>query len=80
MSGHKKLTDDQIRLVRQAMAKRRDLQRQLDNLPTLEDMAEELRVSKRWLSEIVNGRARVSYSVECTVGVFPPICLTLSST
>jgi len=59
MSAPRKLTDDQIRLVRDAMAKRRDLQRQLELLPTLEAMAIELGVSDRYLREIVYNRARL---------------------
>ncbi len=60
MSAPKKLTDDQIRLVRQAMAKRRDLQRQIELHRSLEDWAEELRVSSRYLRDVVYNRARLS--------------------
>jgi hypothetical protein len=60
MSAPRKLTDDQIRLVRDAMAKRRDLQRQLELLPTLEAMAKEMEVSERYLREVIHGRARIS--------------------
>jgi hypothetical protein len=54
-----RLTDDQVRLVRQAMAKRRDLQRQLDMLPTWEGLAEQMGVSERYLREIAYDRARL---------------------
>lgn len=59
MSAPQKLTDDQIRWVRQVMAKRRDLQRQLEMMPTLEEMADELHASSRYLREVVYMRARL---------------------
>lgn len=59
MSAPQKLTDAQIRIVRDAMAKRRDLQRQIELTPSLEDWAEELGVSSRYLRDVVYNRARV---------------------
>lgn len=59
MSAPQKITPEQIRWVRQVMAKRKDLQRQLELLQTLEDMAEQLCVSERYLREVVYLRARL---------------------
>lgn len=59
MSAPQKLTQDQIRWVRQVMAKRRDLQRQLEMIHTLEMLAQELDVSSRYLREVVYNRARL---------------------
>jgi transcriptional regulator with XRE-family HTH domain len=59
VSAPQKLTDDQIRLARQVIAKRREVLRQLDLYPTMEQLADQMGVSVRYLSEVVNGRARL---------------------
>jgi AraC-like DNA-binding protein len=58
VSAPQKLSDADIRRIRDHMAKRHALQQQLALLPTLEQMADELSVSSRYLREIVHGRAR----------------------
>lgn len=58
MSAPIRLTADQIRWAREIAAKRRDLQRQLELMPTLEQIAEKLEVSERYLIELVHNRAR----------------------
>jgi hypothetical protein len=55
-----RLRDDQIRWAREVMAKRKEIMRQLEMYPTLEELADELNVSVRYLSEVVNNRARLS--------------------
>jgi hypothetical protein len=62
--AHRKLTADQIKWAKEVIAKRRDVLRQLSMYPTLAKLAEHLEVSPRYLSEVVNNRART----ECSTG------------
>jgi len=59
MSAPQKITPDQIRWAREVMAKREDLKRQLELLPTMADIADELQCSERYLSDVIHNRARV---------------------
>jgi hypothetical protein len=65
VSAPQKLTPDQIRWAREIVAKRRDLQRQLDMYPNMQQIAEKLEVSVRYMFEVVNNRARTA---DCSTG------------
>ena len=58
MPAPRKLTDDQIRFARASVAKRREALKLAETLPTMAELAWQLNVTPRYLSEIVNGRAR----------------------
>lgn len=58
MAAHRKLTDVQIQFARQVMAKRREALRELEMYPTLAELAGQLGVTPRYLSDVVNDKAR----------------------
>lgn len=58
MPAHRKLTEDEIKAARASAAKRREVLEQAKAYPTLAQLAEQFHVSQRYMSEIVNGRAR----------------------
>jgi hypothetical protein len=60
MPAIRKLSDEEIRYARYVVDKRREAQRLADEFPTLDELAEELHVTPRYLRDILNGRARVS--------------------
>lgn len=59
MSARPKLTDDQIAFVRYTMNRKREILRQLKLMPTLDDLANELGCSRRYLAAIVTNKVRV---------------------
>lgn len=58
MPAPRKLTDEQIAWARQVVEKRREAMRQVRMYPSLEELAEQLGCSKRYLLEILKFRAR----------------------
>jgi hypothetical protein len=58
MPAHRKLSEDEIRLARDSTAKRREILEQAKAYPTLAQLAEQFHVTPRYMSEIINGRAR----------------------
>lgn len=58
MAAPLKLTDDQIRMARQIVEKRREVERQMSLYPTIEQLAEQLGVSHRYLRKVLGGKAR----------------------
>lgn len=59
MSAPLKISDELIAFARYTINRRREVQRQLKNMPTLDDLAEELNCSRRWLEKIINNKVRV---------------------
>lgn len=59
MSARPKLTDEQIAFARYVMNRKRELLRQLGMMPTLDDLADELGCSRRYLASIVTNKVRV---------------------
>lgn len=59
MSAQPRITDKQIAFARYTMNRRRELRRQLEMIPTLEELAEEFECSERYLEKIVNNHARI---------------------
>jgi AraC-like DNA-binding protein len=58
MSAPQRLTDEQIRFARMVVKERREALRRARMYPTLEELADALGCTPRYLTEVVNGRAR----------------------
>jgi hypothetical protein len=58
VSAKPRITDDQIAWARHLVNRRREIERQLSLMPTLEEIAENLECSKRYLEMIVKNRVR----------------------
>lgn len=58
MVAQRKLTDEQIAFARLLIRKRREVMRQARLYPTIEQLAEQLGCTPRYLTEVVSGRAR----------------------
>lgn len=72
MPAHRKLSEDEIKLARDSTAKRREVLEQAKAYPTLAQLAEQFHVSQRYMSEIINGRARQEQleqdEIDCSTG------------
>lgn len=62
MPAPRKLTLIEIQYARTTMALRREALQRASIYPTLEQMAEKLNVTPRYLREVINGRARTEGS------------------
>lgn len=59
MSAPPKISDELVAFARYTINRRREVQRQLKSMPTLDDLAEELQCSRRWLEKIINNKVRM---------------------
>lgn len=69
MSARIKLTDEQIDFVRDIVARRRAVRVQLEKIPTLEDLAETLGCTKRYLEKVASNHARVPRETTATPSI-----------
>lgn len=58
MAGKRKVTDEEIQIARQVIAARRDALRKAALYPTLAQMAEKMRITPRYLQQLIAGKAR----------------------